>query len=319
MSNNEYKNNQELNEVTSILARKKSNKKIIIITSIIVVILLLSPLVASFIADFYTGSKLKKLFSSFDGSCKIIYEKSDYNIFSRHLKVSNVSLLCYNEEVAKFEEVDFAHIVSGSPLPANFSADITGGVINFNANFFRKLGNALSDVNITSANFSGHISATLGSNSKIFRIEQLNFNFEELGSLEIEFQVNNINSATANGAVKEIFSNNFSSLWVSFQDNGLSNKILQAYADYRKIYINDAKTEAIDALDRRILHTYHDEEIMRNNLIQIKRFFSYPSTISIKTDNNIVSLKEIISNFDYDNWRQFITSLEVFPFEITSN
>lgn len=316
MADNEYKNNSELNEITSILAKSKPKKKIIIISIIIAIFLISSPFIAKFVANIYTGSKLSSFFNSFKGQCNIIYEKSDYNIFTRHLIVSNMSIICQNDEVARFDTVDFAHIVSGSPLPANISAQITGGTINFNSSLFAPYNNLISDFGITNANFSGHIAATLGPSSKIFRIERLNFNFDGLGSLEAEFQVNNIDSYTTLDAVDKIFINNFSFLWVSFHDNGLVNKILSSYGDYTNLHTDIAKDNAIYALDRRILNIYEDEELMRNNLIQIKRFFSNPSTISFKTDDNLFSLSEVINNFNYDSWRRFITSLELFPFEI---
>lgn len=309
-------------EVKAIMADKPKKNKFKAVAVFIAVLLLIVafPFGAKFAANKYTDNKFSELISSLRGYCYAIYEKSDYDIMTRHLKVFNLSVICGEEEAARFSLIDFNRIVSGSPLPANLAAEFSGGVINADAKIFGNFNALAEKLGYSSVPVSGTMVFTLGAVSKTFKLEKLSVKAETLGNIAAEFRVDGVNAASPMDALNQIISNNYSDMWVSFTDAGLAERVITSYAEAINSDKNAAKTKALQGIEKRISGKYKDNALMRDQLIQIYRFLESPSVIVIKSDSaDKASLLSTVKTVDYSGWRRLLSSLENFPLKLYAN
>ena len=322
MSDNGNHIKDELHEVTSIMAKsaKKRSKTFIVLAFLFVLALIVTlPMGAKFAIEKYADKKLTSFLSLINDPCYVIYEKSEYDIISRHLRVSNVSVICQDEEAARFAFVDFDNIRLGSPIPESLSAKITKGVVNIDAKIFGQYGKLAGKLGYGPVEFSGDVTLSYDETSKVFKMEKLSAKANGIGSLQCEFEVGNIDSDSLLGAVKQILNNDYTSLWVSFKDDGFMNKTIARYAGTINSDENSAKSRALHGIERRISGKFKDNAFAKEQLVQIYRFIENPTIITAKSEDKTASLMAVVKSLSYSGWRSFVHSIEFLPLTLYSN
>lgn len=314
----------ELHEVTSILAdagkRKSVSKKIIALAFLFVLALIIViPMGVKFAVGKYTDKKLTALLDSIKEPCYVIYEKSEYDLFANHLTVSNVSVICMEEEAAKFAVIDFDSIKSGNPFPANISADFKDGVINVDAKIFGHYGKLAAKLGYGPIPVYGNIHLTYNAQLKTFTVDRAEVTAAGIGSVEAQLTVEDVNAATLYGAAQQILLNNYSKLWVSFKDKGFMERTIARYAGTINSDENSAKSRALHGIERRISGMFKDNQKAREQLVQIYRFIEVPSTLTAQSDGTPASIMSVIKALNYAGWRSFVHSIGNTPLTLQAN
>lgn len=303
-------------------ADKKQKRARVIISVVFLIILaliIIIPAGIKFSVGKYADKKLSSLLNNFKDPCYVIYENSDYDIFSNNFTVSNLSVLCMEEEAARFGEISFNNIKHGKPLPANITAEIKNGIINVDAKVFGKYGKLASKLGYGPIPVSGSVMFTMGQASKIFRIEQLDFVSPGLGRLQGEFQIDNVNAYSFTGALQQILANDYTNLWISFTDDGFVEKTISRYAATIESDEKTAKSRALHGIERRISNKYKDDPHSREQLVQIYRFIENPSVLTAKFDGGDTSILSTVESLNYNGWRSFVHSISGFTLTLHSN
>ncbi len=309
-------------EVKAIMKEKpkKAKFRALAVFLAILAVIILFPFGAKFVANKYTDKKFTELLDSFKGPCYAIYEKSEYDIMTRRLKVTGMSVICGEEEAARFGLVDFGRIVSGSPLPANLSAEFSDGTINADAKIFGRYGLLAEKLGYGPIPVSGSVIFTLGPVSKTFKMEKFSLKAETVGLIEAEFRVDGVNAASPAGALKQIISNDYSDMWISFTNGGFAEKVMARYAAAVNSGEDTAKARALHGIERRISGKYKNDARTRDQLVQIYRFIESPSRVVIKSDGGEkASILSTLESADYGGWRSLLRSVEKFPLKLYSN
>lgn len=284
-------------------------KKGFIFIGIILLLLIISPFVAMIIANGNAKARVDKAAAEMSGVCAASYDDVRYNIWKRHLYIYDFVLTCKGEEIARFAELDFNHIVSGKPVPSNVMVDFSGGVINLKSSIFGKYAEAASDLGYPAVSGKGRLTYTLGPVSKEFKIVTFIFNADNIGVINAEAKVPDIEGEDIISIAKSVLNNKPAFLWVSFQNGGFIENLIGKYAESVNKEYEDARGSMLQAVYRRAEKS--DNEMIKEKYLQAHKFLQNGSEISVKLDEDEdISLKELADSLDTSTFRNMGNSLK---------
>lgn len=300
----------------------KGDKKIPIIV-LLAVLVLITPFLAKLIADKYAVSKIDTILEAAKGECYGIYESAGYDLWTKSLKVKNFSLICADEEAAKFDLISFSNIKASSAydIPSGMLIKFDNAVVNADAKIFGRFGEIASKIGMTAVHYRGIISYSISGGKNTFTFT---LNAENIGTAIGEIAVDIRKSLPAGKSLGEIFTHFFNapniSLNTTFKDTGFTNMAIERYAQtIGEENSTKALGRALHGIENRIRNQKNNKPEMAYKLEEIYKFIQNPGelSISVKSEDNL-SLKEIMKSLDYSGWKGFANSFENFKPNITA-
>lgn len=282
-------------------------KALVFIISLLVILLVISPAVFYFLLNFISDKKVADFASKINGDCKAVYNDTSYDIFSRHLKINGLSIVCLGEEALSFDEVEFNFLVSGKVMPSSMQADLRGGTLNIDAKFFGTYGKTAKYLGYTALPFHGRISYTLGEVSKEFNLVTFILNFENIGVFQAEGKVPDVTGATFLDTFKNIFNKKSSGFWISFSDEGLNNRVIEKYAEYSGKDVSEVRMKIENSLYVRMTDA---NETDKEKFSHISKYVENNSSISVQVDGKSdMSFIDFVKSFNISSFGGFLDSV----------
>lgn len=301
----------------------KGDKKIPLIV-VLAVIVLITPFLAKLIADKYAVSKIDTILEAAKDECYGIYDSAGYDLWTKSLKVKNFSLICADEEAARFDLISFSDIktLSAYDIPSRMLIRFDNAVVNADAKIFGRFGEIASKIGMTAVHYRGIVSYSLadGKNTISFTL-----NADNIGTAIGEISIGDPRKETPAGkSLAEIFEQLFYSsnisLITTFKDTGFTNMAIERYAQTIGEE-NSAKAlgRALQGIENRIRNQKNNKPETAYKLEEIYKFIQNPGELSItvKSEDNM-SLNEIVKSLNYSDWKGFANSVENFKPTITS-
>lgn len=293
------------------LSKKKAT---VFVISLLIILLVVSPAVFYFLLNFISEKKVSSFADSVDGACKVVYKDVNYDIFSRHMFINGLSVVCYGEEALYFEEIELNHFVSGKYMPSNIQADLRSGTLNADAKVFNKYNDLIKKLGYTALPVYGRITFTLGSVSNEFNLVTFIMNVENIGVIQAEGKTADVTGTKFSELFNKIFTNKSSGFWVSFSDSGLNKRIMEKYAEYTGKDVNSVSMKIENSLYAR-MNMYEGQK--RENFSQIYKYILDDSSISVKvSDKDNMSAVDFLNSFNIESFGGFLDSVSNLSAEI---
>lgn len=306
------KNEGKMTQECKTDSKLKTNRKKLFAV-IITVIILIAPFFAAYVANRYVISKVNDALAAITNDCHYIYTSAKYNLWTNGLSVENFSIICLDEEVAKFDLINFKDVKFSDNIPQRMLAEFDHGVMNADVKIFGPFGEIASKMGFAAITNRGRISYSSSENAT-----RLSFtvNAENIGVLvgDIETDYSELKNLDNLSVVNKIKAN------ITFKDNGFVDAAMGRYAETLGIESSEeARARALNGLEKRIYKTKQNQSTGASQLEEVYRFMQNPNEINITvTAEDNLSLMDVYNSLDYTSWRNFANSAEFFKPKITA-
>lgn len=290
---------------------KAGRKKIIVV--VVAVIILIAPFLAAYVANKYVIFKVDNTLAAISNDCRYIYSSAKYNLWTNGLAVENFSIICLDEEVAKFDLINFKDVKFSDNIPLSMLAEFDHAVIHADGKIFGSFGEAASKMGFATINNRGRLFYSISGNSGLL---SFTINAENLGVLAGGIEAINLKTKII-GHLPD--GNDKITANITFKDNGLVEAAMGRYAETLNIESSeDARARALNGLEKRIYKAKQNNSAGVSQLEEIYKFMQNPNEIrvTIAAEDNL-TLMEAYESLNFAGWRNFANSAEFFKPKIT--
>ena len=221
---------KDIKAVKSKVVKKNSNgngKLIFIVFFTLLVIVSVGVISLHLYSNYKLNAVLKSTIRSVRGNTELSYAKAEYTFWNKQLRINDLTVIYGDSTVAKFGTVYLPNIGFKENLLSDLSFTFENAELNLSSPIFKMLGKRIETLGYNPLYFKGSVSIKYNSTHKNLTVNKLELNIKNLGILNVEFEIPNVESNY------DLLNNSFDRLRINFINNGIINEVIRSYSNSR--------------------------------------------------------------------------------------
>ena len=300
---------KDIKSVKSKVAKKNSKgngKLIFIVFFTLLVIVSVGVISLHLYSNYKLNAVLKSTIRSVRGNSELSYAKAEYTFWNKQLRIEDLTVVYGDSTVARFGTIYLPNIGLQENLLSNLSFTFENAQLNLSAPVFKMLGKRIEALGYNPLYFKGAMTLKYNSTYKNLTLNNFELNIKNLGILNIEFEIPNVENRYA------LLNNSFDRLRVNFINNGIVNEVIRSYANSRGYDLLQGKEVALYRL-RALMSRYKPISNQYRQLTSLYDFIENSSEIlfssDVRTSLSLMDLFHIMNSKTYSGIVRSILNL----------